>query len=445
MYRKILDDLKDWKATSAGKTAALVVGARRVGKSYIVKKFAESAYQNYLLIDFSIVDEEVKDLFRHYGSDLDTFFELLQAYYQVTLPERQSAIIFDEVQMFPPARQMIKHLVADGRYDYIETGSLMSIKKNVQDILIPSEEREFPMYPMDFEEFLLSLDARQTYETMANFFASKKPLGQALHRKIMTMFRQYLIIGGMPQAVQTYIDTKNYREVDAVKRDILKLYHDDIYKHGSKDTMKIVQVFEHIPAQLSNANKRFMLANVNEGARLREYEDALVWLAESKIVNLCFNTTEPTVGLTTRMDVSSFKCYLGDTGLLLSQTFSEKDLMREEIYKKILFNKLEFNNGLLMENVVAQMLTAAKHDLYFYSETEDRMEIDFLLTKNQLTSRKNIIPIEVKSGKNYLANSLNKYRKKFAQQVGESFVLHDGDIKEEDGVTYLPVYMAGLL
>ena len=445
MQRKITAKLQEWKDTSAGKTAALIVGARRVGKSYIAENFAKTAYQQYLLIDFSSVDEEIKELFIHYNGDLDTFFELLQAFYQVELPKRNSVIIFDEVQMFPPARQMIKHLVADGRYDYIETGSLMSIRKNVKDILIPSEEREFPMYPLDFEEFMVSIGAEQTFASLKRSYEEKRPLTPALHRKIMTMFRQYLIVGGMPQAVQTYLDTKNYKEVDRVKRDILKLYHDDIYKHADKDALRVTQVFDHIPMQLSNANKRFMFANIKEDARLREYEDALIWLSESKIVNLCYNTTEPTIGLTTRMDVSSFKCYLGDTGLLLSQTFSEKSLQEEEIYKKILFGKLEFNEGMLMENVVAQMLTAAGHSLYYYSETTDRMEIDFLLTKNHITSRKNIIPIEVKSGKNYLPNSLNKYRTKFHQQIDKPIVLYTGDIAEKDGITFLPVYMAGLL
>ena len=444
MERKITKELKEWKE-SEGKTAALIVGARRVGKSYIVEKFAKEEYKSYILIDFNEVKKEIKDLFYEQIHDLDTFFMLLQEFYGVKLYERESVIIFDEVQLFPRAREMIKTLVADGRYDYIETGSLMSIRKNVENILIPSGEREFSMYPLDFEEFVLATGDELTFNTLRMAFEKKTPLGQAVHRKIMTMFRMYMIVGGMPQAVQEYLDTKDFKKVDEVKRDILKLYRSDIYKHGGDDALKITQMFDQIPAQLSGANKRFMLANISDDARLREYENALIWLSESKIVNLCFNTTEPTVGLMTRMDVSSFKCYMGDTGLLLSQAFSEKDLAREEIYKKMLFNKLEFNNGMMMENVVAQLLTAANNKLYYYAETEDRMEVDFLLTKNNLTSRKNIIPIEVKSGKHYLPNSLNKYCNKFSQQVGKSYILHDGDIEEKDGVMFLPVYMAGLL
>ena len=445
MERKITEKLKEWKEESKGKTAALVTGARRVGKSYSVEEFAKNSYKSYILIDFSLVSDEIKDLFRHQASDLDTFFVFLQSYYDVELYERESVIIFDEVQLFPRARELIKHLVADGRYDYIETGSLMSIKKNVEDILIPSEERELQMHPMDFEEFLLAVGERKIFETVRLAFEHQKPLGQAMHRKIMTLFRQYIIVGGMPQAVAEYVESHNFKMVDQIKRDILRLYREDIYKHSGKDALRVEQIFDEIPTQLSNANKRFVLSAITDTARYREYENALVWLAESRIVNLCFNTTEPTVGLATRKDVAAFKCYLGDTGLLISQTFSEKDLAKEEIYKKLLFNKLEFNNGLVMENVVSQMLTAAGHKLQYFADAAERMEIDFLLTKNKITSRHNVLPIEVKSGKRYLANSLERFREKYAQQVGTAYILHDGDVEEKDGVVCLPVYMAGLM
>ncbi|MBR2831047.1 ATP-binding protein [Candidatus Saccharibacteria bacterium] len=445
MKRKITEKMLDWKMRSHGETALLVVGARRVGKSYIVEEFARKNYRSYLLIDFTKASEQVKKLFQEQTDDLDTFFTMLQTYYNVRFYERDTVLIFDEVQAFPRAREMVKHFVADGRYDYIETGSLMSIKENVKDILIPSEEQEIEMYPMDFEEFLINLDAGLGLEGIKYFYEVRKPLGQALHRKMMTLFRQYLITGGMPQAVQKFIETKNFREVDAVKRRILTLYNEDIEKHGGKDALRVKQIFNLIPAQLSKANKRFMFSEISEVARYREYENALIWLSEAKIVNLCFNTMEPMVGLTSRMDISAFKCYQADVGLLISQTFETKDLAKEEIYKKILFDKLEFNNGMVMENAVAQMLAAAGHKLYYYAETTDRMEVDFLVTKQQITARKNVVAIEVKSGKGYSINSLNKYREKFAQQVGEVVVLHDGDLKVEDGVTYLPVYMAGLL
>lgn len=445
MKRKITQELINWKQTAAGKSAALVVGARRVGKSYIVEQFAKENYKSYLIIDFTRVSDEIKDLFYHQADDFDTFFTMLQTFYNTTFYHRDTVLVFDEIQAFPRARELIKHLVTDGRYDYIETGSLMSIQKNVKDILIPSEEHKIELRPMDFEEFLWAIGEQKAYENIAYLYEKKTPLGQAVHRKMMTLFRQYLIVGGMPQAVQTFADTRDFKQVDIEKRHILDLYRADIEKHGGRDAQKIRQVYDLIPTQLSHANKRFMFSAISDTARYREYENALLWLRDARIVNLCFNTTEPTVGLMARMDVSAFKCYQSDTGLLLSQTFSAKDLSREEIYKKLLFDKLEFNNGLIVENVIAQMLVAAHHDLYYYAESENRIEIDFLLTKTHLTSRKNIIPIEVKSGKKYLTNSLDKYRNEFSQQIEKSYVLHDGDIEVKDRIIYLPLYMAGLL
>ena len=445
MHRKIFKELKAWKRDSRGRTAALIVGMRRVGKSYAVEEFAKTEYKSYLLIDFSKVGKDVKDFFDSPLQDLDSFFVMLQAYFGVELYEGKSAIIFDEVQSFPRARELIKHFVADGRYDYIETGSLMSIRENTKDIVIPSEEREITMTPMDFEEFLWAIGEERSFDAIRYSYANKKPLGQALHRKMMTLFRQYIIVGGMPQAVAEYAESRNLKKVDKIKRDILKLYRDDIYKHGGKEALRIEQIYNEIPAQLSNANKRFMFSALSTTARYREYEDALVWLSEAMVVNLCFNTTEPTVGLATRKDIAAFKCYQADTGLLISQTFSEKSLARDEIYKKLLFNKLEFNNGMVMENIVAQMLRASGHKLYYYSETDDRMEIDFLTVKDNITSRHNISPIEVKSGKEYLAGSLEKFTKKFKQQVGIAYILHDGDLKVDEKTVYLPIYMAGLL
>ena len=445
MKRKITDQMKEWKATANGKSALLIVGARRVGKSYSAVNFAKENYKSHLLIDFTKASDEVKELFNHQADNFDTFFTMLQALYDVTFYERDTVLIFDEVQAFPRARELIKHLVTDGRYDYIETGSLMSIRKNVENILVPSEEHEITMHPMDFEEFLWVIGEEETYQNLHYFLDKKVPLGQALHRKMMTLFRQYLIVGGMPQAVKVFAESRNFKLVDVEKRHILNLYNDDIDKHGGKEALRIKRIYNLIPAQLSETNKRFMFSAISDNARHREYENALLWLADAKIVNLCFNTTEPTVGLVSRMDISAFKCYQCDTGLLISQTFSEKDLAREEIYKKILFDKLDFNNGMIMENAVAQMLMAAGHDLYYYSETEDRMEVDFLLTKGKLTSRKNIVAVEVRSGKRFSLTSLKKYRKKFANRVEQACVLYDGDLMEEDGVLYLPVYMAGMM
>ena len=447
MRRKIIKKLEEWKKDSLGRTAALIIGMRRVGKSYAVEEFAKTNYKSYILIDFSKVGKAVRDLFDDPLQDIDSFFVMLQGYFDVELYPKESVIIFDEVQSFPRARELVKHFIADGRYDYIETGSLMSIKENTKDIVIPSEEHEISMTPLDFEEFLWAINEEKSYEAIKYAYEHKKPLGQAMHRKMMTLFRQYIIVGGMPQAVVEYAETRNLKKVDSIKRDILKLYRDDIYKHGGKNALRIEQIYNEIPAQLSNANKRFMFSALSSTARFRDFEEALLWLSEAKIVNLCFNTTEPTVGLSARKDIAAFKCYQADTGLLISQTFDEQALSRDEIYKKLLFNKLEFNNGMIMENVVAQMLASAGHKLFYYAETEDRMEIDFLTVKSQITSRHNILPIEVKSGKKYLANSLNKFTSKFSQQVGMAYILHDGDLKVDSDakITYLPVYMAELL
>ena len=446
MQRKIIEKLKEWKQESNGKTAALITGARRVGKSYAVEEFAKSEYRQSLIINFADADESLADLFNHPPRDLDSFFVLLQGYFGVELPLHESLIVFDEVQLMPKAREMIKRLVADGRYHYIETGSLMSIQKNTKDILIPSEEREFKMGPMDFEEFLWAIGEAPAYKAIKHAYERMEPLGQAMHRKMMTLFRQYIIVGGMPQAVEEYVASHNFRKVDSIKRDILKLYRSDIYKHGGDDALKIEQIWNEIPTQLSQVNKRFMFSSLSGDARYREYAEALIWLADSRMINLCYNTTEPSVGLTTRKDMAAFKCYQGDTGLLISQTFSEKTLSKEEIYRKLLFNKLEFNNGMIAESIVSQMLTAAGHPLFYYYNTEEgKTEIDFLLVKDEITSRHNILPVEVKSGDSSRTPSLDRYRKKFSQQVGMSYVLHDGDTRVEDKLTYLPIYMAMFL
>lgn len=446
MKRKITDKLKEWKKESDGKTAALITGARRIGKSYSVEEFAEAEYKAHLIVNFADADDALRDLFDHAPQDLGSFFVMLQGYYNIELIPGDSVIIFDEVQLLPKAREMMKRLVADNRFHYIETGSLMSICRNTKDILIPSEEREFKMTPMDFEEFLWAIGETKAYDSIRYAYDNMKPLGQAMHRKMMTLFRQYLIVGGMPQAVEEYVNSRNFKKVDAIKRDILKLYRDDIYKHGGDDAPKIEQIYNEIPTQLSQVNKRFMFNSLSNDARYREYAEALIWLADSRMVNLCYNTTEPSVGLTTRKDMAAFKCYQADTGLLISQTFNEKTLSKEEIYRKLLFDKLEFNKGMIAENIVQQMLAAAGHPLFYYYNTEDgKTEIDFLLVKDSITSRHNILPVEVKSGDAKRTASLDKYRKKFSQQVGMSYILHDGDIIAEDNVTYLPLYMAGLL
>lgn len=452
MRRKIYDSLLSWKDTNKGRTALLVQGAQRVGKSYIVKEFAEKKYKSYILIDFNKADDELKDLFNHYLNDLDTFFLKLRTYFNVPLFERESLIIFDEVQLFPRARSAIKYFVEDGRYDYIETGSLISIREHVKDILIPSEEDSINMYPMDFEEFLAAGGYDQIIPLIRTLFEKKQPLGQALHRKVMDLFRQYLIVGGMPQAVDEYFNKsdRDFAAVDREKRRILSLYREDIRKHSGGYAIKAESVFDEIPSQLKNQNRHFKLSSLEKGASFNDYHDAVFWLTDSMIINPCFNTTEPNIGLNLNRERTLMKCYLSDTGLLISHIFDEKKIMSEEIYKKILFDKLEVNLGMVMENVVAQMLTSAGHKLYFYAnssrdDASSRMEIDFLTAKSRISSRHNISPLEVKSGKNYTLSSLNKFRKKYSEVLHTPYVIHTEDYREDNGIVYLPVYMTHLL
>jgi len=450
MKRKIYAELSAWKNEGAGRTALLIDGARRVGKSYIVGEFARNEYKTSVLIDFNRAPDDVKNLFHQYLNDLDTFFLYLSGFYNVKLYPRETLIIFDEVQLFPKARAALKYLVADGRYDYIETGSLMTIKKNVQDIVIPSEERHIKMYPMDFEEFLWALGNDTLMDFVRACFADRKAMGQALHRKAMDYLRQYLIVGGMPQAVQAYADTKDFDKTDQAKRDILNLYRADIVKHAVGYEMKVERIFDEIPAQLQKHEKRFKLSSLKKQARFREYEDALFWLDDAMIANICYNSTEPNVGLKLNTDRITLKCYMADTGLLISHAFDENEIVNAAIYKKLLFDKLEINKGMLVENLVAQMLAAARHKLYFYSnssrnDSSSRMEIDFLIARSKIGSRHNISPIEVKSGKNYTLTSLEKFRAKYSNQLHIPYVLHTNDLKIQNDIVFLPIYMTPLL
>lgn len=450
MKRKIYGKLIEWKNSSAGKTALLLDGARRVGKSYIAEEFAKNEYRSYIIIDFNRAGDEVKELFNLYLNSLDDLFLYLSAYYNVKLYPRESLVIFDEVQLCPKARSAIKYLVADGRYDYLETGSLMSIKANIQDIVIPSEERHMKMYPLDFEEFLWALGNDTLMDLARACFYDRKPLGQAMHRKAMNYFRQYMIVGGMPQAVAEYVETQDFGRVDMVKRDILSLYRADITKHAAGSQMKVERIFDDIPAQLSRHEGKFRPSALAKGSRLRDYEDALFWLDDAMVINTCYNTTEPSIGLKLNMDRMTLKCYMADTGLLISHTFDENSIVSEDLYKRLLFDKLEANLGMIMENMVAQTLAASGHKLYFYSnpsrdDADSRMEIDFLIAKGDVSNRHNISPIEVKSSKKYTLSSLRKFIKKYAEQTYTPYVLHTAELKEDDGIVYLPLYMAMLL
>ena len=447
--RKIYQKILRWKESTNGTKALLIEGARRIGKSTIAEEFGKKEYKSYILIDFNKATKKTMESFEDLNN-LDVFFQTIMLEYNTRLFERESLIIFDEIQKFPKAREAVKYLVADGSYDYIETGSLISIKKNVENILIPSEERHLNMYPMDFEEFLWANGNNNLMDLIRKCFEDKKPLGQLMHREAMDYFKQYLIVGGMPQAVEKYVNTKDFKEVDLVKRDILNLYKDDIVKYSGDDSIKVQSIFEEIPSQLQKHEKRFSFNSLQKDARYREYKDAFFWLQESMIVNIAFNTTEPNIGLRLNRESSALKCYMGDTGLLISLAFDEKGLVDEEIYKKILFNKLTFNEGMIMENIVAQMLAATGKKLYFYFNYDkqnslNNMEIDFLIAKSKITSRHNVSPIEVKSGKNYTFSSLNKFRNKYKEYVSTGYVLHIEDLKVENDIVFLPVYMTCLL
>ena len=435
LKRKIYNELVSWKKNN-GATAMMIDGARRVGKSYIAEEFAKSEYKSYILIDFGKAPKDVLDLFVNDSSDLDLFFAKLAAFYSTALHKRESLIIFDEVQQYPRARQLIKYLVADGRFDYLET---------VQDIIIPSEEDHIEMFPLDFEEFLWAMGDEATYPLIRHCFETKTPLGDALHRKIMNDFRQYILVGGMPQSVIAYIDGKNFEASDVAKRRILKLYRDDVAKFAEGYEDKVFAVFDGIPGQLSKKEKKYKLSSLDKQARFRTYEDSFIWLNEAMVVNACFNATDPHVGLALSSDNTTQKCYMADTGLLVTHTFKDKKYTDNELYRAILFDKLNINEGMLMENIVAQMLRLRRERLYFYSRSDSRkrenhMEIDFLITEG-----KKIAPVEVKSGNYRSHSSLDKFRKHFSSVIGNSYILYTKDVMIKDGIIHLPLYMAEFL
>lgn len=448
MKRKIYDALLEWKREENGRVALLIEGARRVGKSFIVEEFAKNEYKSYIIVDFAHIGKAMKAVFDEYLNETETFLMYLQNIAGVRLHDRESLIVFDEVQKYPAARQAIKHLVADGRYDYIETGSLVSINENTEDILLPSEERPLQMHPMDFEEFLWALGDEMTMPFIKMCFEKGAPLGP-MHRKAMTLFRQYLIVGGMPQAVARFVETKNFQKVDIVKRDILSLYRRSIDKHVKGYTEKVKAIWDQIPGELQKHEKKFVLSSLGEGVRYRSYESSFLWLSDARFVNVCNGVTEPQVGMKLKRDDKTFKCYLADTGLLISHAFDEKTIQGEELYQKLALDKLEINEGMLIENIVAQMFVASGHKLYFYSKysdvAKDRMEIDFLIEKPTLTNAHNICPIEVKSGKNYTFSSIDKFRKKFSAQLHTPYIVHCQDYKVENGYTFIPIYMVPLL
>ena len=450
LKRKIYTKLLEWKKESQGKKALMVEGARRIGKSTICEEFGKNEYESYLLIDFAKRDKEVESYFNRYLNDLDTFFMLLQAHFGIKLTERKSLIIFDEVQMFPQARAAIKYLVADGRYDYLETGSLISIKENVKDIVIPSEERHINMYPLDFEEFAIALGEELLVEYIKKCFEKKEPLERSMHNQAMILFQQYMLVGGMPMPVVAFIENnKDFTQADKEKRDILKLYREDIMKIDARYRSKVLAIFDQIPGFLSQHEKRVVFKQLQNGSYADQYEETFFWLSDSMISNECFLCNDPNVGLSLNETRGYVKCYMGDTGLLLSHAFDENELLEDEVYKQILTGKLQINEGMLYENAIAQMLVANGHKLYFYthySEEKHRndMEVDFIISNNSKLKYK-MFPIEVKSGKRYSTKSLNDFMQKYKERIGEGYIVHPRNLLHKDEIVCIPPYMAMLL
>lgn len=439
--RKIYDKLLEWKTESDGKTALLIEGARRIGKSTIVETFAKNEYDSYILIDFSRASKAIKELFEDI-SDLDYLFLQLQLQYKVDLHKRKSLIIFDEVQQCPLARQAIKALVADHRYDYVETGSLISIKRNVKDILIPSEERKISMYPMDYEEFLWAIGDTTTIPLLKKVFDSGKPIGDQIHRKLMREFRLYMLVGGMPQAVNEYIETNNFRKVDKIKRDILNLYEDDFKKIDS--TGKLSNLFDAIPAQLNKNVSRYQVSSILKDERAESVLELIAELKDSKTVLVSYHTNDPNAGMSNNKDLEKFKLFLCDTGLFTTLMFKDKDFTENIIYEKLLNDKLSANLGYLYENVVAQILTANGNMLFYHTFMNDKTrrnyEIDFLLAK-----KNKVCPLEVKSSGYKTHSSLDAFSRKFSDRILDKYLIYTKDFAKDKDIFCLPIYLVQFL
>ena len=439
--RKIYDKLLEWKTGSDGRTALLIEGARRVGKSTVVEEFAKNEYESYIHIDFSRASKAVKELFEDI-SDLDYLFLQLQLQYKVDLHERRSLIIFDEVQQCPLARQAIKALVADHRYDYVETGSLISNKRNVKDILIPSEERKISMYPMDHEEFLWAVGDTTTIPLLKMVFDSGKPVGVQIHRKLMRDFRLYMLVGGMPQAVNEYIETNNFRKVDQIKRDILNLYEDDFKKIDP--TGKLSSLFDAIPAQLNKNASRYQVSSVLNGERAENILESIAELKDSKTVLVSYHASDPNAGMSNNKDLGKFKLFLSDTGLFTTLMFKDRDFTENIIYEKLLNDKLSANLGYLYENAVAQILTANGDALFYHTfmneSTRRNYEIDFIL------ARKNkVCPIEVKSSGYKTHASLDAFSRKFSDRILDKYLIYTKDFAKDEDIFCLPIYLVQFL
>ena len=440
--RKVYQYLKTWKEESDGASAVMIEGARRVGKSTVAEEFARAEYDDYILIDFSTAEKAIKENFDNIAN-IDTFFRNLFILTGKTIKKRKSVIIFDEVQFFPKARQSIKQLVKDGRFDYIETGSLISIRKNVKDILIPSEEECILMYPMDFEEFLWAIGNNAIMDNIRDAFEKRRPLGDAIHRKILKEFCVYMAVGGMPQAVAAYAEGQSYKQIDRIKRGILRLYINDLKKHDTEDGDRAETVFKSIPEQLMNHNSLFRLSVIDENARTRNCRYAIDFLNESMMVNNCVNVTKPEVALEMYADRTKFKMYMGDTGLLITHILNNGGDI-DKMYRSLIIDDLGISQGMIFENMVAQMLRANGHELYFHefeytpedNKSSKKYEVDFLTVKG-----KRLSPIEVKSSGYKSHKSFDYFKEKYQIKMNDRYIVYTKDLIFEDGVLYIPVYM----
>lgn len=439
--RKIYDELLQWKRTDEGRTAVLIQGARRVGKSTIAKEFAENEYETHILVDFAACSVEIRELFNDV-SDLNRIFMRLQLEYSVELKERKSVIIFDEVQLAPKARQAIKYLVKDGRYDYMETGSLISIRKNVRDILIPSEEVKLHMFPMDYEEFRWALGDTATIRLLQGCFHGRTSMGDATNRKLMRDFRLYMLVGGMPQAVAAYLETNNLEKVDSVKRSIITLYEDDFNKIDP--TGNASKMFRQIPAQLTNNASRYLAWSATDGTRNSVLAEIISEIKESMVVNMAYHANDPSAGMALHQDPNKYKMFTGDTGLFVTLAFWDRKFTDNTIYHKLLSDKLSTDLGYVYENVVAQMLKAAGHELYYYTfPTESgkhNYEVDFLIADGDKVS-----PVEVKSSGYKAHTSLDAFCMKFSSRIRNKYLVYTKDLRKDGDVLYLPVYMTMFL
>lgn len=448
IQRKIYNRIVDWKNSTKGTKALLIEGARRIGKSTVAEEFGKNEYKSYILIDFNKASSKVKAAFDDLNH-LDIFFQTLSLEYNTRLYKRESLIIFDEIQKFPQAREAIKYLVQDHRYDYIETGSLISIRENVEGITIPSEERKIKMYPVDFEEFMVYMGEEILLDYIKTCWDKKVLLDDSAHRKAMHLFNEYLLVGGMPQAIVAFANNaRDFAAADIEKRDILELYRDDIKKAAKKYNSKVSAIFENIPAYLSTHEKRIVLSEIDADGRFDRYDEPLFWLDDSMICNLCYKCNDPNVGLSLNKNDSYVKCYMGDTGLLVSLAFSENEITDQNLYKQIMDGKLAINKGMIYENMISQMITAKGKKLFFYTRYNSEkhrndIEIDFILSNESKTNFR-ISPVEVKSSKNYTTTSLTQFSNQFRKRIGSQWIIHPKNLSISDGIIRIPPYMVSV-